>query len=174
MSDCPFCSIAAHWPPSDNPSGDHDLISPSAFVVLSAPLVVAFLDIMPLSPGHILITTRQHREKISDVTDAEARELGSCVSLLSRALANATGVWDWNIVQNNGAAASQVVPHVHYHLIPRPQLNGEERNRSFTMFGKGMRSEIDDEEASRLAGRVRVEVKRERERMGRVGERGKL
>ena len=61
---------------------------------------------MPLSPGHILITTRQHREKISDVTDSEARELGSYVSLLSRALANVTGVWDWNIVQNNGAAAS--------------------------------------------------------------------
>lgn len=44
MSDCPFCNIAQHWPPSDNPSGNHELITPSAFVVLSAPLVVAFLD----------------------------------------------------------------------------------------------------------------------------------
>ncbi|KAH6718941.1 HIT-like domain-containing protein [Leptodontidium sp. MPI-SDFR-AT-0119] len=170
MSDCPFCNIAIHWPPSANPSADYELISPSAFVVLSTPLVMAFLDIMPLSPGHLLITTRQHREKISDVTDDEARELGSYVSLLSRALANLTGVWDWNIVQNNGAAASQVVPHVHYHLIPRPKLVGEERNRSFTMFGKGMRSEICDEEASELAGNLRVEVERERERR----ERGKL
>ncbi|KAL2067057.1 hypothetical protein VTL71DRAFT_1481 [Oculimacula yallundae] len=166
--DCPFCNIATNWPPSDNPSGDYESIAPSAFVVLSTPLVMAFLDIMPLSPGHLLITTRQHRSKISDVNDAEARELGSYVSLLSRALANVTGVWDWNIVQNNGAAASQVVPHVHYHLIPRPQLNGEERNRSFTMFGKGMRSEICDEEAAELAEKLRVEIGTEREKMGKA------
>ncbi|CZT41844.1 related to histidine triad protein [Rhynchosporium secalis] len=165
--DCPFCNIATQWPPSDNPSGDYESISPSAFVVLSTPLVMAFLDIMPLSPGHILITTRKHRSKISDVTDLEARELGSYVSLLSRALANVTGTWDWNIVQNNGAAASQVVPHVHYHLIPRPKLNGEERNKSFTMFGKGMRSELRDEEAAELAEKLRREVGRERGTMER-------
>ena len=63
---------------------------------------MAFLDIMPLSPGHLLVTTRKHYEKISDVGEEEARELGVWLPRLSRVLANVTGVWDWNIVQNNG------------------------------------------------------------------------
>ena len=63
---------------------------------------MAFLDIMPLSPGHLLVTTRKHHEKISDIADEESRELGEWLPRLSRALAQVTGVWDWNIVQNNG------------------------------------------------------------------------
>lgn len=57
---------------------------------------------MPLSPGHLLVTTRQHHEKISDVTEEEAKELGVWLVRLSQVLARVTGVWDWNIVQNNG------------------------------------------------------------------------
>jgi diadenosine tetraphosphate (Ap4A) HIT family hydrolase len=78
-------------------------MSPSAFLILSTPLCMAFLDIMPLSPGHLLVTTRQHHEKISDVTEEEARELGVWLVRLSQVLARVTGVWDWNIVQNNGS-----------------------------------------------------------------------
>lgn len=48
------------------------------------------------------MTTRQHHEKISDVTEEEARELGLWLPRLSRVLAEVTGVHDWNIVQNNG------------------------------------------------------------------------
>jgi len=99
---CPFCNIAEHYPPSATPNADHELLSPSAFVILSTPLCMAFLDIMPLSPGHLLVTTRKHHEKISDVTDEESRELGLWLPRLSRVLANVTGVHDWNIVQNNG------------------------------------------------------------------------
>jgi len=99
---CPFCKIGEHYPPSSSPSDNHELVSPSAFVVLSTPLCMAFLDIMPLSPGHLLVTTRKHHEKISDVTEEEAKELGVWLTRLSRVLANVTGVYDWNIVQNNG------------------------------------------------------------------------
>jgi len=119
---------------------------------------------MPLSPGHLLVTTRKHHEKISDVSEEESRELGEWLPKLSRVLANVTGVWDWNIVQNNGAAAAQVVPHVHFHIIPRPALTPELRNRSFTMFGRGQRSEIDDEEAAALAQGLREELAREMEK----------
>jgi diadenosine tetraphosphate (Ap4A) HIT family hydrolase len=103
MTSCPFCAIAKAFPPSSSPSPNYDLVSPSAHVILSTSLCMAFLDIMPLSPGHILVTTRKHHEKISDVTDEESRELGEWLPRLSRVLANVTGVWDWNIVQNNGS-----------------------------------------------------------------------
>lgn len=79
--------------------------------------------------------------------------------MLSAAVARATGVADWNVVQNNGAAAAQVVPHLHYHVIPRPELRREGRlSSSFTMFGRGQREELDEDEAERLAGEVRRRV----------------
>jgi diadenosine tetraphosphate (Ap4A) HIT family hydrolase len=99
---CPFCAIGTTYPPSPSPNPDHELLSPPAFVVLSSPLCLAFLDIMPLAPGHLLVTTRAHREKISEVGEDESRELGLWLPRLSRVLANVTGVYDWNIVQNNG------------------------------------------------------------------------
>lgn len=104
MTSCPFCNIARHYPPSLAQKIDacHHKISPPAYVILSTPLCLAFLDILPLASGHILLTTRHHREKISDVKDEEARELGAWLSKLSRALARVTDVWDWNILQNNG------------------------------------------------------------------------
>jgi diadenosine tetraphosphate (Ap4A) HIT family hydrolase len=105
VAGCPFCGIAATYgptPPTAPVAFDPDLVAPSAFVVLSSPLVMAFLDIMPLSPGHLLVTARKHHEKVSDVTEEESRELGYWLPVLSRVLAKTTGVWDWNIVQNNG------------------------------------------------------------------------
>lgn len=102
-SSCPFCNIAEAYPPtnpsssaspSDSDLNDHERVSPSAFVVLSTPLCMAFLDIMPLSPGHMLVTTRRHHEKISDVSEEESRELGLWLPRLSRVLATVTGVWD--------------------------------------------------------------------------------
>lgn len=61
------------------------------------------------------------------------------------------------------------MPHCHIHIIPRPSLTAAEKHRSFTMFGRGQRSELDDEEAADLARRLRAEVAREMERIdGRV------
>lgn len=64
-----------------------------------------------------------------------------------------------------GAAAAQVVPHVHFHIIPRPALTPELRNRSFTMFGRGQRSELDDDEAVVLRKDLKQELAREIERI---------
>ncbi|TGO65316.1 hypothetical protein BCON_0003g01120 [Botryotinia convoluta] len=80
---CPFCSIASDYPPSSS-LANPDLTTPSAFVVLSTPQCMTFLDIMPLSPGHLLVTTRNHNEKLSDVSEEEARELGEWLPRLSR------------------------------------------------------------------------------------------
>ena len=114
---------------------------------------------MPLSRGHLLICPRAHRPKLTDVTVNESRALGEQVRVLSAAVARATGVDDWNVVQNNGAAAAQVVPHMHYHVIPRPELRATGRlSDSFTMFGRGQREDLDDEEAEVLAAEVRKQV----------------
>ncbi|KHJ31112.1 putative hit domain-containing protein [Erysiphe necator] len=162
-TDCPFCNIAKHFPPSPAPKIDayHHKISPPAYVLLSTPLCLAFLDILPLSSGHVLLITRQHREKITDVKEEESRELGVWLSKLSGALARVTDVWDWNIVQNNGAAAAQVVNHIHFHIIPRPALTPELRNKSFTMFGRGHRSNLVHHEAAELVKKLKLEIEKE-------------
>ncbi|KAI0882970.1 HIT-like protein [Annulohypoxylon maeteangense] len=163
---CPFCNISNSFipydpehPPSKSPALDPFKLAPPAFVVLSTPTLVAFLDILPLSAGHLLLCPRSHRPKLTDVTPSEAAELGVYLRVLSAALVRATGVPDWNVVQNNGAAAAQVVNHVHYHLIPRPEIRASGRFReSFTMFGRGTREELDDEEAEALAEKLRLSI----------------
>ncbi|EGY16636.1 hypothetical protein VD0002_g6497 [Verticillium dahliae] len=164
-ANCPFCAIADTFSPYDplEPPSDHEMdptrTSPASFVVLSTDTLVAFLDIMPLSRGHLLLCPRAHRPKLTDASEIEAAELGRFLRTLSRALARVTGVEDWNVVQNNGAAAAQVVMHMHYHLIPRPEIRASGRfSESFTMFGRGKREELDDDEAEVLARDLREAV----------------
>jgi len=64
-------------------------------------------------------------------------------------------------VQNNGIRAAQVVPHVHFHIIPRPSHVPELKARSWTMFGRGQREDLDDEEAASLAESIREALRRE-------------
>ncbi|KAL2132900.1 hypothetical protein VTI74DRAFT_3178 [Chaetomium olivicolor] len=168
-SDCPFCHIAsvfAPYPPSSPPPSTSALLNPdltspqpSTFLLLSTPLLIAFLDIMPLSMGHILLCPRSHRPKLTDVSPAESAELGRYLRILSAAVVKATGVADWNVVQNNGAAAAQVVPHMHFHVIPRPELRDKRSERfTATMFGRGQRDDLDEEEGRELAERIRSAV----------------
>ncbi|KAI1074052.1 HIT-like domain-containing protein [Whalleya microplaca] len=177
-SPCPFCTIAQtypSYPPSSPPPPpptstttslptspstpsplDPFKLTPAAFIILSTPTLIAFLDILPLSRGHLLLCPRAHAPKLTDVTARDAADLGAYLRVLSAALVRATGVPDWNVVQNNGAAAAQVVGHVHYHLIPRPEIRASGRfSESFTMFGRGVREELDDDEAAELAERLR-------------------
>jgi diadenosine tetraphosphate (Ap4A) HIT family hydrolase len=94
---CPFCTIARTYPYNATSASstntvkskdellrnsvpidpDSTKIEPNTFLVLSAPDVLAFLDIMPMTPGHLLVTTRTHWEKIGDVPGDAAAKLGA-------------------------------------------------------------------------------------------------
>jgi diadenosine tetraphosphate (Ap4A) HIT family hydrolase len=54
-----------------------------------------------------------------------------------------------------GVRAAQVVPHVHFHIIPRPETMPEVKNKNRTMFGRGQRDDLDEEEAVKLAEDMR-------------------
>ncbi|KAH8697510.1 HIT-like domain-containing protein [Talaromyces proteolyticus] len=179
---CPFCSIAAAYPPIP-PSSAIQKVPPRpgstesshAFLILSTQHVLAFLDIMPLARGHILLTSRNHWEKVGDVGVRVGEEFGKWLPVLSRTamrvIFGAESLAEeqhWNIVQNNGERAAQVVPHIHFHIIPRPPLGSPgamTKSPSWTMFGRGQREELDDEEGEELARRLREELARE---VGRV------
>lgn len=81
--------------------------------------VLAFLDTGPLSTGHTLLIPKEPAETLDQLSDDSAAALGRVLPRLSRAVLRATGARDFNVLQNNGAAAHQAVGHVHFHIIPK-------------------------------------------------------
>lgn len=81
--------------------------------------VFAFLDINPLSPGHTLVIPKEAKAHMHELGDESAAALGQALPRICRAVMQATGARDYNLLQNNGAAAHQVVMHVHIHIIPK-------------------------------------------------------
>jgi len=81
--------------------------------------VLAFLDIAPLSTGHTLVIPKEPAVTLEQLSDESAAAIGRVLPRLCRAVLQATGATAYNILQNNGGAAHQVVPHVHFHIIPK-------------------------------------------------------
>jgi histidine triad (HIT) family protein len=81
--------------------------------------VLAFLDVSPLSRGHVLVIPKEARATLGELSDRSAEAIGRVLPRLCRAICKATGATDYNVLQNNGSAAHQVVMHVHFHIIPR-------------------------------------------------------
>jgi histidine triad (HIT) family protein len=81
--------------------------------------VLAFLDVGPLSAGHTLVIPKGHYKTVDVMPDDVAAAVGRCLPKLSKAILQATGSTDWNLLQNNGEPAGQEVLHAHFHIIPR-------------------------------------------------------
>lgn len=79
----------------------------------------AFLDINPASRGHTLVICKEERAGLLDLPPELAAAVARTTQLVARALVDALAPDGFNIVQNNGAAAGQVVFHYHVHIIPR-------------------------------------------------------
>ncbi|KAJ5190329.1 uncharacterized protein N7498_009314 [Penicillium cinerascens] len=99
---CIFCKIIK----GDIPS----------FKLFESDKVFAFLDIQPLSRGHALVIPKFHGAKLTDIPDEDLVE----ILPVAKKIAKASGAEDFNILQNNGRIAHQVVDHVHFHMIPKP------------------------------------------------------
>ncbi|OJD11344.1 hypothetical protein AJ78_07867 [Emergomyces pasteurianus Ep9510] len=182
---CPFCAIAAAHPPCppshlDVPNSssaatlqnDSRPPEPQTHLILSTKHVLAFLDIMPLTRGHLLVIARGHYEKLGNVGIEVGKELGKWLPILSRVVSRTVlgteldsrgeDPAQWNVVQNNGPRASQTVPHVHFHIIPRPPLDTKTPAKGgWLMFGRGQREELDDDEAHETVAQLRAELAKE-------------
>jgi histidine triad (HIT) family protein len=86
--------------------------------------VLAFLDINPLCPGHAVVIPKAHAERLEQLDPSVSAEIARRLGPLARGILSATGAADYNILQNNGPASGQVVPHVHFHIIPRSAGDG--------------------------------------------------
>ncbi|KAK5194499.1 hypothetical protein LTR99_003000 [Exophiala xenobiotica] len=203
---CPFCVIARTYGPISPLAAadgslelDPDKLEPPSFVLYSSEHVIAFLDIMPLTRGHVLVAPRKHRVKVGDLSpdegaesstqnNADDHQIGRILPVLARSVIKAVmpdiphEQADYNVVQNNGPGAAQVVPHVHFHIVPRPPLNyvtpprptsalkmkqyppnaqPSGHKRTMILFGRGMRDDLDDDDAAVLVEDMRQCIKKE-------------
>jgi histidine triad (HIT) family protein len=103
VNDCLFCRIVARQSPSD--------------IVYEDDTVVAFKDIYPKAPVHLLIVPRRHIASLVDATDEDALVLGRCV-VAARRLAEESGYAEkgFRLGVNTGPEGGQVVYHVHFHF----------------------------------------------------------
>ena len=87
--------------------------------LLENELVIAFLDVNPLCPGHALVVPKEERVHLHELSEASAAALGAALPKVAAAILAETGATAYNVLQNNGALAHQAVMHVHFHVIPK-------------------------------------------------------
>ena len=103
-SSCLFCRIAAREIPAD--------------IVRESEGVVAFRDVNPQAPTHILLIPKEHVTSVAELRDHHGGLLADIMQAAAQ-LARADGIADsgWRLVTNVGADAGQTVFHLHFHLL---------------------------------------------------------
>lgn len=104
--DCLFCSIV---------TGEAE-----ATVVAEDDAIVAFRDISPRAPVHVLVTPRRHVASVHDLDDDEL--LGRCFAM-ARRVAEQEGIADaYRVATNVGTGGGQMIFHLHFHVLGGRQL----------------------------------------------------
>ncbi len=110
MDDCLFCKIIRGEIPCAR--------------VFESSGCLAFLDIAPVNEGHALVVPKAHYPTLFDIPGDLGQELLEAMQRVGRAVMDATSADGLNIGMNNYQAAGQLVPHAHFHLIPRFATDG--------------------------------------------------
>lgn len=114
MNDCIFCRIVRGELPAIKLYEDDE--------------VLAFMDIGPIVEGHALVIPKQHFDPLTAVPPALLGRVMAVVQKVAAAQVAGLQAEGVNVHQANGACAGQVVPHVHFHVIPRFRQDGHHWN----------------------------------------------
>jgi len=109
--DCVFCKIRDGQIPS--------------MKIYEDARTLAFMDINPLNSGHCLVVTKAHAPTLFDTSPEDLSATIVAVKKVAHAVREALRPDGMNVLQANGAAAFQSVPHFHFHLIPRWNNDGK-------------------------------------------------
>lgn len=104
MADCIFCKIAAGEAPSE--------------IVYQDEQVIAFRDINPVAPTHILIVPKKHLASVNEITAQDEMMIGH-MFFIANQLAREEGIHEtgYRLIINNGPHGGQVVDHLHLHMM---------------------------------------------------------
>ena len=105
MENCIFCKIVKGKIPANK--------------IYENEKVLAFLDISPVSKGHILIIPKKHFENIYEIEDGYLKEIISLAKIIAESLKKSLNTSGINILHASGKNAQQSVFHFHIHLVPR-------------------------------------------------------
>ena len=114
QTDCVFCKIVQGALPSTR--------------IFEDQLSLVFLDIAPVVKGHALVIPKEHYDPITATPDTVLQHLITVARRIAAAQMAGLSADGVNIMQANGAAAGQVVPHLHFHIIPRFSNDGHSWN----------------------------------------------
>ena len=109
--DCIFCKIVAGAVP--------------CFKLFEDPDTLAFMDINPVTHGHCLVIPKAHAATLFEAEVEDLQATIAAAQQVARAIREALAPDGLNMLQANGAAAFQSVPHFHLHLIPRWANDGK-------------------------------------------------
>ena len=148
---CIFCQIASKQMPTN--------------AVYEDERTIAFLDIRPSSPGHTLVVPKKHYETLLDVPEDEAAHLLKVVKHVAAGIVESMKADGFNLLQNNKQAGYQLIPHMHFHVVPRFKNDG------LPLGNLHQGSYKNEQEIKDVATRIRLNVKpvraEERERSER-------
>ncbi len=133
VDDCLFCKMVAGQIPVTKIYEDE--------------VVLAFLDIGPVSDGHSLVIPRQHFERLHDCPRELLGRVSSRLGQIAKAVAGAMNSDGYNVLCNNGRAAGQLVNHLHFHIIPRNTGDG--------LFDRWLAYEYEQGRIEAIAAKIR-------------------
>ena len=107
--DCLFCKIVVGDIPSTKVYEDEQIL--------------AFRDIAPAAPVHVLFIPKVHIAGVREITADNAAVVAHIFSVIPQ-VAKELGITDYRVVSNNGADAGQTVQHLHFHLLGGATLGG--------------------------------------------------
>ena len=110
MEECLFCKIVKGELPSSKLYEDEDTL--------------AFLDLFPVNKGHSLVIPKEHYETIFDVPANILAKVSSVMKNVADAVKNGVNADGISIAQSNGKDTGQVIPHIHFHIMPRFKDDG--------------------------------------------------
>ena len=110
--ECIFCQIAAGKVPSE--------------IIYQDEEVIAFRDIEPMAPTHLIIIPKKHISSLADLSEVELPLIGHTVNIANQ-LAKREGISEsgYRLVMNCGEQGGQLVPHLHMHLLGGRRLSDE-------------------------------------------------
>lgn len=111
---------------------------------------MAFLDINPSNKGHTLVIPKEHYETFNDLPEDKLFGLTKITQKVSSAIEKATSCHGYNVMVNNYKASGQLVPHVHYHIVPRYQGDG--------VMGKWKHGKYNEREAEEYTKAIKSEL----------------
>ncbi len=113
-NDCIFCKIINDEIPATK--------------IYEDKLTLAFMDIGPVSKGHVLVVPKEHHDPLMNTPDKILHALVSVAKKIAQAQKKGLKADGINLTQANGEVAGQIIPHIHFHIIPRYKNSDSAQN----------------------------------------------